>query len=149
MRGTSLNQSRFCSFLLALFATGAAAHREVCAAVADEKPAHDMVLVPAGEFLMGTSPEEAQRLAQEYHVHPTLFLGESPQRKVSVRAFWIDRCPVTNAQYKRFIDATNRHPPYGWKGREFPPGVGEHPVTCVGWQDADAYAQWAGLRLPT
>lgn len=125
------------------------ASTQAAESAADEKPAHEMVLVPPGEFLMGTSPEEAQALAQAYHVHPSLFLGETPQRKVFVKAFWIDRYPVTNAQYKRFIDATNRHPPYGWPGREIPPDAGDHPVTCVGWQDADAYARWAGLRLPT
>jgi hypothetical protein len=108
-----------------------------------------MILIPGGEFVMGTSPEEAQALAQQHGVHPTLFLGETPKRNVLVKPFWIDRCPVTNAQYKRFIEATNRHAPYGWQGRDFPPGTAEHPVASVGWHDADAYARWAELRLPT
>lgn len=119
------------------------------AAAAEPKVKHDMVLIPAGEFTMGTSQQEARRLAEQYDVHPTLFLTETPQRKVRVEAFAIDRCPVTNAQYKRFIDAAGYHPPYNWNGREFPEGTAEHPVTCIGWRDADAYARWAGLRLPT
>jgi len=112
-------------------------------------PEHDMIVIPAGPCTLGTSEEEAGRLARQYAVHPTLFLTEAPRRTVDVPAFAIDRCPVTNAQYKRFIDATGHHPPYGWNGRDFPDGKGDHPVTCVGWQDADAYARWAGLRLPT
>ena len=120
-----------------------------CRALAAEQPPHEMVLIPAGDFVMGTSPEEARTLAEQYGVHPTLFLGEAPRRKVFVKPFWIDRYPVTNAQYKRFIDATKRHAPYGWQARDIPEGAGDHPVTCVGWQDADAYARWAGLRLPT
>lgn len=134
---------------LATVAALAALHAGLCAAPADDKPTHEMVLIPAGEFVMGTSAEEAQTLAAQYGVHPTLFQGEAPRRNVAVKAFWIDRCPVTNAQYKRFIEATSHHAPFGWQGRECPPKIGDHPVTCVGWQDADAYARWAGLRLPT
>jgi len=108
----------------------------------------DMVLVPAGEFVMGTSEAEARRLAELHGVHPTLFLTEAPRRTVRLDAFAIDRCPVTNAQYKAFIDATGRRPPRHWQGRDVPEGEGDHPVVWVGWHDAAAYAAWAGLRLP-
>lgn len=117
--------------------------------LAAEPPEHDMVYVPAGDLTMGTTEEEARRLAEEHGAHPTLFLTESPQRRLHVDAFLIDRFPVTNAQYKRFVDATGHRPPFGWNGRDFPEGTGDHPVACVGWNDADAYARWAGLRLPT
>ena len=59
----------------------------------------DMVYIPAGEFLMGTAEAEARRLAEQAGIHPTHFLTEAPQRKVSVKAFLIDRTPVTNAHY--------------------------------------------------
>jgi formylglycine-generating enzyme required for sulfatase activity len=130
--------------LLASTATAAEPPRHESA-----RPQHDMVYIPAGEFLMGTSEEEAQRLREQYDVHPTLFLGETPERTVHVEAFWIDRFPVTNAQYKRFVDATGHRPPHGWQGRQFPEGMGNYPVAGVGWHAADAYARWAGLRLPT
>src|SRR3989304_4452017 len=73
----------------------------LAARAAEPRPQHDMVYIPAGEFLMGTSEEEAGRLAEQYGVHPTLFLTEAPQRTVRIEAFLIDRFPVTNAQYKQ------------------------------------------------
>lgn len=140
-----------CGFTRAVILTGTL----VCGllpragSAAGPAPAHEMVYIAPGEFVMGTSAEEARRLAEQCGVHPTLFLGETPQRKVPVAGFLIDRYPVTNAQYKRFVEATGHHAPWNWNGREYPEGMGEHPVTCVNWHDADAYARWAGLRLPT
>lgn len=121
----------------------------LAAPAAGPPPQHEMIYIPAGEFVMGTTEEEAQRLAEQYDVHPTLFLTETPQRTVHVEAFLIDRFPVTNAQYKKFIDATGHRPPPGWNGDEYPEGKADHPVAGVGWHAADAYARWAGLRLPT
>ncbi|NQT52771.1 SUMF1/EgtB/PvdO family nonheme iron enzyme [bacterium] len=109
----------------------------------------DMVYIPAGEFLMGTSKAEAKRLAKLYGVHPTLFLTEAPQREVKLKAFLIDRCPVTHAQYKKFMDASGHRPPFNWGGRSLPAGKADHPVTGLVWHAAAAYAEWAGLRLPT
>ena len=106
----------------------------------------DMVLIPAGEFLMGTSVEQAQQLAARYDVDPSLFLTESPQRKVKLKPFLIDRYPVTNAQYRAFLDATDYKP---WRPHRLIKGREQHPVTHVAWPDAVAYAHWAGLRLPT
>ena len=120
-------------------------------AVTAAEPAaeRDMVYIPGGPFAMGTSEAEAKKLAERYGVHPSLFLTEVPQRTVDVKPFLIDRFPVTNARYKRFIDAANPRPPLSWQGRKYPAGKADHPVTCIFWQDADAYARWAGLRLPT
>ncbi len=109
----------------------------------------DMVYIPAGEFVMGATAEEAARLAAEYQVHPSLFAFECPQRKVNIPAFYIDRYPVTNAQYKKFVDAAGHRPPLGWRNRTFPDGKADYPVVNVDWKDADAYARWAGKRLPT
>ena len=121
----------------------------LAARVAQPVEERDMVLIPAGEFAMGTGETEAKRLAEQHGVHPTLFLTEAPRRTVDVKAFYIDRYPVTNAQYKAFVDATKGRPPQHWKGRDVPEGRGGHPVVWVRWHDAAAYAEWAGLRLPT
>lgn len=109
----------------------------------------EMVFIPGGEFIMGTSEEEVQQLAAQYGVHPSLFAFEKPKRKVHVKSFLIDRYPVTNAQYKRFVDATGHRPPFTWPHGKYPADLADHPVTGVTWNDAAAYAKWAGKRLPT
>jgi formylglycine-generating enzyme required for sulfatase activity len=74
---------------------------------------------------------------------------EFPLRQVIVPAFWMDVHEVTNAQYKRFCDAT-RHPvPPHWTNGTFPNKQENFPVVNVTWRDAAAYAKWAGKRLPT
>ena len=95
---------------------------------------NEMVLIPAGEFTMGTN----DRLPDE-----------GPEHKVSLPAYYIDRYEVTNLQYKKFIDATSRKSPRHFKNRTFPQGKADHPVTFVTWDDAQAYCQWADKRLPT
>lgn len=95
----------------------------------DEKTGAVMLRVPAGEFLYGDKKE-----------------------KVSLPEFWIAKTPVTNAQYKKFIDATPKQPvPRHWdaKTRTYPAGKADHPVVYVSWHDAQAYAAWAGGQLPT
>jgi len=121
----------------------------MCASAQDVKDDAPMVYIPAGEFTMGTSKEEAKELGEKYGIHPSYFLTETPKRTVNVKGFLIDKYPVTNKQYKKFIDATKHRPPRGWQNRTYPAGMGDHPVTNMFWQDADAYAKWAGKRLPT
>jgi formylglycine-generating enzyme required for sulfatase activity len=115
-----------------------------------EKPmVSDMVPIPAGEFTMGISAEEAEELARQFNVHPSLFTGWTPRREVQVEGFYIDRGPVTNAQYKQFVDATGHRAPSGWTDGTYPEGKGDHPVVRVGANDALAYAESVGKRLPT
>jgi formylglycine-generating enzyme required for sulfatase activity len=109
----------------------------------------EMVFIPAGEFEMGSSEEEVQALAEEYGVHPSLFAIETPRRKVYVKSFLIDRYPVTNAEYAQFLEATKRSAPWTWPGGKYPAGEDDYPVTGVSWEEAAAYAAWAGKRLPT
>jgi len=93
------------------------------------KTGHDgrpMVLVPAGEFLYGTGPS-----------------------RIALPAFYIDRYPVTNAEYKLFVDATRHEHPAHWRRGMWPEGKANHPVVQVTWESAAKYAEWAGKRLPT
>ena len=94
-----------------------------------------MVLIPAGEFQMGS----------DYHT-----IGNAatrPMHVVYLDAFYIDKYEVTLGQYNQFVRATNYRPLPDWVYRYS--STDAHPVVGVSWHDARAYAKWAGKRLPT
>jgi formylglycine-generating enzyme required for sulfatase activity len=99
-----------------------------------------MVFVPAGEFLMGSTDDDLVKIAE---------VDEFPQRRVFVDDFYIDVHEVTNAQYKVFLDSTGVEAPPKWLHGNY--GVGEDgfPVISITWDEAVAYAEWIGKRLPT
>jgi formylglycine-generating enzyme required for sulfatase activity len=76
------------------------------------------------------------------------------EHKMHVAPFYMDTYPVTNAEFKKFLDATHYRPAddlnflKDWKGGSFPEGWANKPVTWVSIEDARAYAKWAGKRLP-
>ena len=102
-----------------------------------------MVLIPAGEFQMGSNNGKD---------------AEQPVHAVYVDTFYMDKYEVTNAQYRRFIQGTGHKEPEG-RGLRWEPGfkplsdknfgADDQPVVCITWEDARAYAEWAGKRLPT
>src|SRR5438270_10052265 len=71
-----------------------------------------------------------------------------------IKSFYIDKYPVSNTEFKKFLDATHYHPKdelnflRDWKDGAFPSGWDNQPVTWVSLDDARAYAAWAGKRLP-
>jgi formylglycine-generating enzyme required for sulfatase activity len=102
-----------------------------------------MVYVPAGEFWMGSDDDD-----------PDADDDEKPMHKVFVDAFWIDQTEVTNAQYKKCVDAGACSPPsssesYARKSYYGNSDYDDYPVISVSWPQAQEYAAWVGGRLPT
>ena len=113
-----------------------------------QKQKYGSVVVPAGEFIMGT--DQAREDAY-------------PEHKVYLDAFEIDRYEVTNAQYWEFLEYIKKtndhskcfkgepsnkdHTPRFWDNEYY--NVPDYPVARIDWYDAYAYAAWAGKRLPT
>ncbi|MDE0018858.1 MAG: crossover junction endodeoxyribonuclease RuvC [Candidatus Poribacteria bacterium] len=110
---------------------------------------HGMIRVSAGDLQIESNNNDAE-------------ISKNPIRIAYVDEFYIDIYPVTNAQYKKFVDEnpewqkeriSNKyyHCNYlqQWNRNNYPHGKGDHPVTYVSWYAAMAYAQWVGKRLPT
>jgi formylglycine-generating enzyme required for sulfatase activity len=113
----------------------------------------ELVHVPAGPFLMGTSDEEIQWLLEntdwaglfkraEGFKRAGWFDREQPAHDVDLPEYWIGRYPVTNAEYAAFVQAVGLSPPRHWEGGEYPAELSDHPVVNVSWHDAVAYCQW-------
>lgn len=110
----------------------------------------EMVLIPGGEFIMGTNKTDPENTHQKIGTVKPLYLDQHPERKVYLDAYYIDRYEVTNREYKRFIDeAEFTETPSHWQDGTYPEGKGDHPVTNITWREAWSYAMWAHKQLPT
>lgn len=101
------------------------------------KEGRTMRLIPGGRFVMGSEQGYPE---------------ERPLHTVTLPDFYMDEYPVTNAEYKVFCDACGRLYPRAPTFGDMPDSFllyPDHPVVNVSWEDAVAYAQWAGKRLPT
>ena len=116
--------------------------------VAPDAPGAETISIPAGEHEIGAP---ATGFAYD---------NERPRHTVELAAFEIDRTPVTNAAYIAYMEATGAAPPLYWEGDAETGWVsvarGRHqpvdsaqPVIHVSWHEAEAFARWAGRRLPT
>jgi formylglycine-generating enzyme required for sulfatase activity/uncharacterized caspase-like protein len=73
----------------------------------------------------------------------------APAQSIDIKQFWIDQDEVTNAQYAAFLAASGGTPPVGWVDGKAPAGQNDFPVEGVAWDQAAAFCQWAGKRLPS
>ena len=105
--------------------------RVLPASIKNEIDQGDMILIPAGNFLMGKQGGQ-----------------NNPRHTVYLDDYYIDKYPVTNLQYKKFVKET-KYKTEGDYGKYHSSGAGNYPVTCLTWNDACAYLKWAGKRLPT
>jgi len=105
----------------------------------------EMILIPAGEFLMGSDPS-VDKDTQD---------NEQPQHRLYLPDYYVAKTPVTNAQYAAFVEVTGHEPPAHWEDGQPPSDKLDHPVVNVSWHDAVAYCKWLSeatgriYRLPT
>jgi gamma-glutamyl hercynylcysteine S-oxide synthase len=158
---------RFLGEMKALAKTPLAAHSperrllsQQLAPIAPVKPTaqpEGMIRIPGGAFRFRISGIEIEG-KNEIGVDVQYPWENSPRRyhdhTINLSPYYIDRYPVTNQQFGKFMAATHYRPKddhnflRDWKNGNFPPGWANKPVTWVSLEDARAYAAWAGKRLP-
>ena len=116
-----------------------------------------MIRIPAGDYEFEVHGVEVEGMNDEgtdvqYPWEPSARRFHA--KMMHINSFWIDKFPVTNAEFKRFLDASRYHPAddhnflRDWTNGSYPAGWENKPVTWVSIEDARAYARWAGKRLP-
>jgi formylglycine-generating enzyme required for sulfatase activity len=137
--------------------------------------ANAWITIPAGDFLMGSTPQEieqAYQISRQGYGHDRVrqmgwFDIELKQHRVSLPAYRIQRTPVTQSEYAAFVQATHTHAPfvdkktwasyglvhpyarvrqYLWHDEHYPKGKAQHPVVLVSHDDAQAYAKWLSKK---
>lgn len=105
-----------------------------------------MVFIPGGQFQRGRThklPDDGLKWV------PEVMKDDRPVRGIYVDPFYMDEHEVSNEQYAAFVKATRHRAPYNWPDGKILAGKEKYPVVDVSWDDAAAFAKWAGKRLPT
>ncbi|MDH5324771.1 MAG: formylglycine-generating enzyme family protein [Gammaproteobacteria bacterium] len=111
----------------------------------------DMVYIGAGEFIMGTDEVDASGKSEEFGFNEPLYLPEQPRRRVNLKAYYIDKYEVSNADFKAFLRADGRFNPAQLQTiyERLHMKSDLAPVRIVTWQVANDYCRFLGKRLPT
>ena len=116
-----------------------------------------MTRIPAGTFefiVSGIEIEGEDKVGLDVQYPWENEPRRNHRKSITLKSFYIDTYPVTNEQFKKFVNASKYHPrdDYNflkdWKNGTYPEGWGNKPVTWVSLEDARAYTDWAGKRLP-
>ncbi|HZQ51294.1 MAG TPA: SUMF1/EgtB/PvdO family nonheme iron enzyme [Bryobacteraceae bacterium] len=120
-------------------------------------PAPEMVRIPGGDYVFKVEGIEIEGV-DWIGVDVQYPWEDMPRRfhehRMTIKPFYLDKYPVTNQEFKKFLDATHYHPAddlnflRDWQNGTYPQGWDKKPVTWVSIEDARAYAKWAGKRLP-
>ena len=122
------------AILIALTATSAPARESAAPEGTTRALTRGMVEIPAGDFIRGS------------RAYP----DEAPVRRIYLDTFWIDRHEITEAGYRRCVEAKAcARTPVGRYYNQDKPSKAHHPINGVTWQQAASYCRWSGKRLPT
>lgn len=116
----------------------------------ERSPPADMVLVPAGEFIMGSDKLDTEGLQQRYGLVKPLYLDEHPQQRVVLKSFFIDRYEVSNEQYKEFTHAAKYQEPFEWSQNGYnlaPERLEKSEVDALRWIASDYFKLDVDTRL--
>ena len=111
----------------------------------------EMILVPAGKFIMGTDEVDASGKSQEFGFNEPLYLNEQPRREIDLPAFYMDKYEVSNAQFVEYLHALGKYSEQDIANvvqrlQMQEPGL---PVRNITWYKAEEYCSFVGKRLPT
>ncbi len=130
---------------------------EIAPTKASPNAPEGMVRIPESSFVFKVRGIEIEG-SNDVEVDVQYPWEDTPRRfhehKMQIHSFYMDKYPVTNAEFKTFLDASHYHPQNDlnflrdWKNGMYPDGGANKPVTWVSLEDARAYAKWAGKRLP-
>lgn len=108
----------------------------------------NMIYIPGGRFWMGLSKYDAKRLARRYDIHWSWLATAIPEREIDLPGFYMDKYPVTNADYFQFVLESGVKWLYN-KDNPLPVELAKLPVVNLDYFDCEAYAAWRGKKLPT
>ena len=153
-----MKRACYASLILIFVICGNFADAEVSEAAQKVLATIEWVSIPEGTFRMGSTPEEVSAAYEDAKLRSSMlerhtFDAELPQHQVYLSAYEISRYEITNAQYRAFVEATDRPTPRGHNGEETwadkTLNADTQPVVGVTWFDAQAFAEWIGGSLPT